>query len=134
MSIDSREHVKRWKHKGVECAIVSQPTHMNGYVKLPQSVDADYNDEMFDQIEVHGGLTYGVDSAGWIGFDTAHAGDHWPDEEINNGLSQGDLKERESLQAIGISSFFEGYESGRWSLDRLIKEVEGLARQVKSMP
>jgi hypothetical protein len=81
----------------------------NGYVAIPKDPPAfgkDYSDEIFDDIDVHGGLTY-ADKASkhhakelqgmWIvGFDTFHLGDdmhRWPTEasvmeEANNLLNQ----------------------------------------------
>lgn len=51
---------------------------VNGYVHVPAGHPwhgLDYAD-IDDDVTVHGGLTYSA--AGWIGFDTLHAGDHWP--------------------------------------------------------
>lgn len=46
-----------------------------GYAKLP--ADHPWRQLNADDIpvDVHGGITYGPDSDGWIGFDTMHAGD-----------------------------------------------------------
>lgn len=81
------------------------PSHMpgyggwgNGYVAIPKDHPAfgkDYNDEIFDSVYIHGGLTYSeeysekynpIETEGmWIiGFDTLHLGDdmnRWPTEE-----------------------------------------------------
>ena len=52
--------------------------HFCGYVQTNFSRPWTYDDirgKMGHLISVHGGLTYGVDSRGYIGFDCAHAGD-----------------------------------------------------------
>ena len=62
----------------------------NGYVVVGPSsplYGREYWDEVFDKIQVHGGLTCAKkewDGDGWVfGFDTQHAGDEylWPDEQ-----------------------------------------------------
>lgn len=64
----------RWltAHNGLYGAV-------NGYVKVPSWHPwfGLYCDCI--PVDVHGGLTYGCNQRGWIGFDTLHAGDYWPD-------------------------------------------------------
>lgn len=51
----------------------------NGYVRVPEELR---NNPLFEKAEtnsdfsVHGGITYGMDREGWIGFDTAHYTDY----------------------------------------------------------
>jgi|GEM_PF-3048151 len=65
---------------GVEWATCQAPLYgaVNGYVRVPEGhpwSGMAYSDI---NVEVHGGLTYeGAD--GWIGFDTLHSGDYWPE-------------------------------------------------------
>ena len=68
----------RWEHEGIECAILHHPRfpHCNGYARLPDALAGCDVEELF---EIHGGINYGPDEEGWIGFDTAHADDVWPD-------------------------------------------------------
>jgi len=53
-----------------------------GYVQVPKDsflFKKDYNNEIFNNVDVHGGLTYSDDlnndNNWWFGFDTAHFGD-----------------------------------------------------------
>lgn len=84
---------------------------VNGYVRLPKGhpwralEDIQFS-EMPD-VDVHGGITYGVDLDGWIGFDTLHAGDLWPGTP---------------LAGLGLSS--EG-----WTPEMVADEARSLARQ-----
>ena len=81
-------------HYGMRWAVMPCAAGAGGYVKVGldhpwcvadpgmiESVDAD----------VHGGLTY-VDHEGWVGFDTAHAGDFWRQQPP--GTSTGVLPRR----------------------------------------
>lgn len=55
------------------------PWAANGYVRLPEGHIArqvDYDRLGF--LPVPGGLTYGPDRDGWVGFDTGHPHDRWP--------------------------------------------------------
>ena len=67
------------------CAIHYWRDHWNGYVGVPPAHPAhgkDYNADLLDDIDVHGGLTYANSSCPgdhwdgmgmwWFGFDTAH--------------------------------------------------------------
>lgn len=52
---------------------------MNGYAKLPEGHPYYHADLMMDSpFVVHGGITYQSEN-GWVGFDTLHLGDIWPD-------------------------------------------------------
>lgn len=46
-----------------------------GYVRLPEDHPWRGMDAEDIPVDVHGGVTYGPDGDGWIGFDTLHAGD-----------------------------------------------------------
>jgi len=53
---------------------------VNGYALIPEGHPwhgLDYDEVSDKGVEVHGGLTYDNEN-GWVGFDTCHAGDHWP--------------------------------------------------------
>ena len=104
LPVGTREHpnatvAKAWSHDGRPCRIVRiqtipeadyermdadlrerglggvsmRPYHYCGYVR--STLSGHYDDPEFRGIEVHGGLTYGVDAEGWLGFDAAHARD-----------------------------------------------------------
>lgn len=71
-------------HDGLTWAVVRAPLYgaVNGYVKLPEDhpwfgMGYDEIHESDPHLNVHGGLTFASD--GWIGFDTLHDGDWWPD-------------------------------------------------------
>lgn len=81
MASDSTE---RFSHAGLDCKIVhTDMGHWCGYVKIPDDLGpvrwtSDYDskhDEILDsEVDVWGGITYGPDDEGWVGFDDAHAG------------------------------------------------------------
>jgi hypothetical protein len=54
------------------------PPAMNGYVQLPPDHPWRVADLAEQFAKIHGGITYGPDGDGWIGFDTLHSGDRWP--------------------------------------------------------
>ena len=74
---------ERFSHAGLDCKIVQmRQGHWCGYVRRPEDVEpvrwtSDYNskqDDVIDaEVEVWGGITYGPDEDGWVGFDDAHA-------------------------------------------------------------
>lgn len=68
--------LRTWVAHGLRCALLPAPLYgaINGYVQVP-SIDW----AQVEQVEVHGGVTYGPDTDGWIGFDTLHSGDNWPE-------------------------------------------------------
>lgn len=65
---------------GIQWATCTAPLYgaVNGYVRITEGHP--WFGLGYDAIEVdvHGGLTFGSDSDGWIGFDTLHSGDIWP--------------------------------------------------------
>lgn len=63
-----------WHAHGLECVVVRTDVGtVNGYVCVP-GITA----EQAELVQVHGGVTFGP-KGGWIGFDTMHYGDYWPD-------------------------------------------------------
>lgn len=87
MSINFAKALERGTENGVEWATLNAPLWgaVNGYVKLPDGHPwRDIEDIQFSSdINVHGGVTYGMDANGWIGFDTLHSGDSWPENPYN---------------------------------------------------
>lgn len=110
------EAVRRWTHAGLDCAMISSGIgFINGYVRLPAGHvgrDVGY-DQLNRTIGAHGGLTYGTDEDGWVGFDTGHAGDYWP------GLTD--------------EARMFGPAHRTWDIERLTAEVELLAEQLAAM-
>ena len=64
-------------YQGLQCKVVlTEIGHRCGYVKLPKDHFAfkmSYDDIA---VNIHGGLTFGPDKLGWIGFDCAHCDDN----------------------------------------------------------
>jgi hypothetical protein len=172
-----RTAIKTWVFfDTLQCAIYWGYGGFNGYVRLPEgSIDrtiAEVVDDvredtptrpgalglpvssvpmgydMLQDLQVHGGVTFGPDD-GWIGFDTAHAGDNWTDEEIEKYLREGDpasweeLERRRSVMEkagfgrdMAIPGRF-GREHGSlsmwdrdWTMEQLVEETNALAAQV----
>lgn len=80
MSDTEAEH---FTHEGLDCKIVSRTGgYWCGYVRRPEGVEpvrwtSEYDantDEVVDaDVDVWGGITYGPDEDGWVGFDDAHS-------------------------------------------------------------
>lgn len=96
--------------------------------------------DILGDIEAHGGLTYGPDEEGWIGFDTGHAWDDWPNETLREILLPDNediwLHFREMQLIVGEHMYPAGRMSKgdswyiAWTLDRLEAAVNDLAAQV----
>lgn len=116
MTMSDRDARRHWKHAGLTCAMIDSGIgFINGYVQLPEdhvARNASY-DQINRTISAHGGLTYGPDEDGWVGFDTGHSGDYWP------GLT--DPKR------------LFGAPERTWDIERLTAEVESLALQLADM-
>lgn len=123
---------KVWYFKayGLNCALAAA-MGINGYVHLPlfhpwRDLDLQLRD--IGTVDVHGGITYGPDDEGWIGFDTCHAFDVWSKEEYERfGAEWND----------GHTRMFEGYKNTderlryrRWTVNQVKIETTELARQV----
>jgi len=75
--------VERFTHDGLDCKIVKTDMgHWCGYVRRPETVepvrwrsdyDSKHNEVIDAEVEVWGGVTYGPDEDGWVGFDDAHS-------------------------------------------------------------
>lgn len=80
-TLSRQPEIETGVHEGIEYEILQGPFCVNGYIRLPENhpwrnIDLGYANE--ETIEVHGGITYGMDKEGWIGFDTHHADDYTP--------------------------------------------------------
>jgi len=161
--------IETWTHAGIDCAIGHtslQGRCFNGYARLPDNhplrriVDAHATlrpddpawrvlenviEESDWGLSVHGGLNYGPDDEGWIGFDTAHAGDLWRAEDFLPHMTDKQRAVFEYMRdnLVGpypvlrdwydehhpVESFW--VERPRlWTLERLRKEVNSLADQL----
>ena len=112
-----------WTHRGLRCRVVKLGRgHYCGYVR--SMFDSRWNYDDFQDwpaglIDIHGGLTYGVDEDGWIGFDCAHAYDFCVDED---GEPWGK-----------ISHFGSRDDNKVWTLEDVKEETERLADQVNTV-
>lgn len=108
---------KRWTHEGVECVILKHPrgSHRNAYARIPDPARLPEEWDAETELEVHGGITYGLDEEGWVGFDTAHAGDVWPDLPDPFGLRH--LEARSPYRTD-------------WTMTKLEEETNRLAEQI----
>lgn len=164
--------IKLWLAHDIRCAIYWGGMSFNGYCQLPMSHpdriiaeaynDFEHNDpdrrdrrswtlrpesnvgyDILQDIEIHGGLTYGPDDEGWLGFDTGHAGDDWSDEEIRRWLEPANREAFLSFREIQLLIGPDMYPPGRavrsrprapydidWTMDRLEQETDHLAAQI----
>ena len=99
--------------------------HYCGYVQV--EFVTNYMELMDDGVRVHGGLTYGVDDAGWVGFDCAHAGDVCLDEDGERFGYRVELREEYGIEMPSPPIYGDGTE---WHLDDVKEEVETLAEQL----
>lgn len=106
---------EEFEHAGLNCQITDANGHWCGYVQTPDDLPpvrwtSDYNSkygEVLDaEVEVHGGITYGPDDDGWVGFDDAHARSlvEFSEEETSKAAARA---ETESL-AEQIAELTEG--------------------------
>lgn len=123
-----QEKVLFFRAYGLNCALAAA-MGINGYVQLPmfhpwKELDLQLGEAV--QVNVHGGVTYGPDQEGWIGFDTCHGGDVWTKEEFERfGVEWVPEQSRmfpEDLKPIG----WERY----WTVNQVQIETVELARQV----
>jgi hypothetical protein len=80
---DEQSEMENFTHEGLNCRIIRvELGHWCGYVQTPDDLGpvrwtADYDSkhkEMLEaEVDVWGGITYGRDADGWVGFDDAHA-------------------------------------------------------------
>ncbi|MCZ0981795.1 hypothetical protein O1L60_30755 [Streptomyces diastatochromogenes] len=74
------------------------------------------------------GLNYGPDDDGWIGFDTLHAWDHWPIDEIAPYIFQGEV----TVLRLEEQIFTGADDRIEWTLENLVQVTEALALRVAS--
>jgi hypothetical protein len=107
--------LERGVENGVEWFTYPAPLWgaVNGYAHLPEGHpwrDLDLQISAYDEgPSVHGGVTYGPTSDGWIGFDTLHAGDNWPDSPRYSAPTSWDRE---------------------WTAEMVADEARSLARQI----
>lgn len=128
--IRDNRHVLVWTAYSHRCAIVGAVRNINGYVRLPPRLHLRFRDVEMEEIDHHllsapGGITYGMDAAGWIGFDTAHAGDVWEHHVLVAHCL--DYKPGEATPLLLPWEV-------RWTLQMLYDAVRKLAKEVQGLP
>lgn len=117
-----------WEHEGFNCAMIKGFLGCNGYVQLPKEF---HSKRLLDddiRVDVHGGLTYGMDESGWVGFDTGHSSDVWMDPDV------GDFEFDTTMTKLKLKSHKLKYDlkdySTVWTTEKLKKEINDLAEQL----
>lgn len=91
--------------------------HFAGYVRTNFGPGYSYEDlrgHMGSLVECHGGLTYGVDEDGWVGFDCAHAGDVC--------ILEGDVQKNHSMST-----------TKEWTVEDVAAECRSVCRQIDTL-
>ena len=106
--------------------------HFCGYVRTnfgPKWTYEDIRGRFSHLVDCHGGLTYGVDEDGWVGFDCAHAGDVCVldgDEQTDHAMSTertwtpedvAEECEKVAEQIDILETFAEQFEGRGWGHD-----------------
>ncbi|NMM99657.1 hypothetical protein G1C96_0235 [Bifidobacterium sp. DSM 109958] len=92
-----------------------------GRVRLPEGHPWRASDGWDIPARVHGGVTYGPDEDGWIGFDTLHAMDSVMDLVSRN--PDGELDGIREMTGIPYA------HARSWTFDEVVAETLRLARQ-----
>lgn len=123
---------------GLEGFIVLSAMHgVNGYVRLPEDaieragklvvVDDSYSCLEIETIPAPGGLTYGPDRAGWVGFDTGHAWDVWLDPD------KPEDRYEQTHREVGLPMIQHEHvrpDDPVWTIEKVRDHVEALALNV----
>lgn len=131
---------KAWTYRTKRCKVVKNDIgHWCGYTQTPLRgfTDADLYDHGGHEgqrvLSVHGGLTYGPDKNGWVGFDCGHSrdlclderGEPWGTMYVEHGREPLELRKRGSVEACE-----EADDCFVWRLADVKREVERLADQL----
>jgi len=124
--------IREWTAHGMRCAVVVNPFGgCNGYVKLPTGYPRAWQSYDDINVDAHGGLTYGPDEDGWVGFDTLHMGDWWDGKVRMPAARAADPKLTES--GLDILANERGKDaSRRWTEDAVAEECERLAGRLNA--
>ena len=123
-------------HAGHRCKVRKiEMGHWTGYAQTSLSgfTESDLYGHGHRLIEAHGGVTYGPDADGWVGFDTAHAGDlclnedgePWGTMYVEHGREPTELRRYGSVEACERAS-----DCNVWRLKDVREETERLAEQL----
>ncbi len=119
--------VDDFEHVDLSCRVMKHPAgHYCGYVQASAAIAtilAASGEDIEKRVDTHGGITYGPDEEGWIGFDCGHGFDICLDE---NGERWGILVE------YGVGDY--GDELNReWTPEAVTEEVKQFAEQVRAL-
>lgn len=83
MTEEDGQATHRFEHAGLNCEVMKSGVgHWCGYVQVPDDIrpvqwrpdhDSKHNEIIEAEVEVWGGVTYGPDDDGWVGFHDGHA-------------------------------------------------------------
>lgn len=122
--MDWENTTDEWSAYGLLCRIRPGFASLNGYVQIPPKLfDAETAERV---LKVHYGITYGPDDDGWVGFDTAHAGDIWAPDDLIGLIPDEGMRVANSFRDI----FRSGPDSRLWTKKALREETERLAQQI----
>lgn len=128
MNSIQKRAIERWQAHGLDCVIAMGAWAPCGYVRLPADDPRRQTDwEGFD-VHVHGGLTYGPDQDGWVGFDAGHAGDVWAPDDLIGALEPEMFKAAMTIQRWHADVPVPW--SITWTMERFRSEVSHLADQL----
>lgn len=123
--------VRTWVHDGIECAMARSPmVGVNGYVKVPEGVELPHDEYGYIDLDAHGGITFGPDTDGWIGFDTGHGFDIWldpdvPEDHLHRTLREAGIDDPSTRLDLIMEDW-----TVIWTLEKLEQAVNSLAVQV----
>jgi len=116
--------VTKFTEGPLECLVLNmRDRHYCGYVRTPFD---GHHEDFQGALDVHGGLTYGIDPDGWIGFDTAHAFDI-PYDADGNALSNNPIATMQAKPGFGSDHNVD------WKPADVVAETRRLAKQVNEM-
>lgn len=124
---DEENVKKEFIYNNRPCVVFQHPTigHYCGYTKtrLPSLSwkNTTYNegDNCVKLIEVHGGITYGIDKEDWVGFDCGHS----KDVCLENGEIAND----------GVIFTPEEERTNVWTVEDVVEETKYLADQISAL-
>jgi hypothetical protein len=112
---------------------------VNGYVRLPQFliepagklviVDDSYSCMAIETVPMPGGLTYGPDKAGWVGFDTGHGWDTWLDPDKPEDRLEHSHREH-GISLADIRGLLASPDDPVWTIEKVLEAVEQLAADI----
>jgi len=131
---------RTWTYRTKRCKVVKNDVgDWCGYTQTPLRgfTDTDLYDHGGHEgqrvLSVHGGLTYGPDADGWVGFDCGHAADLCLDERGETWSKSEDLLGKDHIEIRRHGSIEECEEADDcfvWRLADVKRETERLADQL----